>query len=81
MDNDNLTEPVKPVVQSGDEEIRSVGPEGDAKHEMIQEILSLKNSINLLIGNVRDTKALCEKYDSNNQYLQEYVGTLMKNRK
>ncbi|EGV60310.1 hypothetical protein CANTEDRAFT_116359, partial [Yamadazyma tenuis ATCC 10573] len=49
-----------------------------SKDEMIQEILQLKASISHLVGNVRDIKMLCEKSENDNQYLQEYVGTLMK---
>lgn len=51
------------------------------KQQMIQQITDYKQKISSLINNVRDTKSLCEKYEHNNQYLQEYIGTLMKDRK
>lgn len=53
----------------------------DAKkldEEMVTEILSLKLKIATLISNIRDTKTLSDKYDNENQYLQDYVGSLMK---
>lgn len=46
--------------------------------EMVAEILDLKLKISTLISNIRDTKTLSDKYDSENQYLQDYVGSLMK---
>ncbi|CUM46748.1 uncharacterized protein AC631_02430 [Debaryomyces fabryi] len=46
--------------------------------EMVTEILSLKLKIATLISNIRDTKTLSDKYDNENQYLQDYVGSLMK---
>lgn len=46
--------------------------------EMVGEILLLKQKISTLISNIRDTKTLCDKYENQNQYLQEYVGSLMK---
>lgn len=45
---------------------------------MISEILRLKRDINTMVGNIRNTKLLCEKYESENQYLQDYVGNLMR---
>lgn len=45
--------------------------------EVIEEILQMKLKINTLIANIRDTKTLCDKYDTENQYLQDYVGNLM----
>lgn len=46
--------------------------------EMAEEILELKLKVSTLISNIRDTKTLCDKYDNQNQYLQDYVGNLMK---
>ena len=46
--------------------------------EMVAEILDLKLKISTLISNIRDTKTLSDKYDNENQYLQDYVGSLMK---
>lgn len=50
-----------------------------SKDEMIEEISRLKTSISFLSSNIRDTRNVVENYDSENQYLQEFVGTLMKN--
>lgn len=50
-----------------------------SKDQMVGEILRLKSSINSLTTNIRDTKTVCDKYENDNQYLQDYVGTLMKN--
>lgn len=46
--------------------------------EMVAAILDLKLKISTLISNIRDTKTLSDKYDNENQYLQDYVGSLMK---
>lgn len=46
--------------------------------ELVSEILRLKGEINTMVGNIRNTKSLCEKYESENQYLQDYVGNLMR---
>lgn len=46
--------------------------------EIVNEILELKLKISTLVSNIRDTKTLCDKYDNQNQYLQDYVGSLMK---
>lgn len=52
-----------------------------SKQQMIDQITEYKQKISDLTNNVRDTKSLSEKYEHNNQYLQEYIGTLMKSRK
>lgn len=51
----------------------------NGKEDIINEILTMKKSIDKLVGNIRDTKMLSQKYDKDNQYLQEYVDTLMTN--
>lgn len=59
----------------------SSGVDTDSKRldeEIVNEILELKLKISTLVSNVRDTKTLCDKYDNQNQYLQDYVGSLMK---
>lgn len=45
--------------------------------DKINQILDLKFKINLLINNIRDTSKLCDKYNNENSYLKEYIGTLM----
>lgn len=47
---------------------------GDDK---IARILDLTANIDTLTANIRNTKRLYDKYDSENQYLQDYIGTLM----
>lgn len=49
------------------------------KSEAIEHILEEKEKIFKLITNIRSMRAVCEKYQNENQYLQEYVGSLMKN--
>lgn len=48
------------------------------KQRIIQEILSTKTEISRLLNNIRDTRTVCHRLSAENQYLQEYVGTLMK---
>ncbi|CAH6722862.1 SCOCO-like protein 1 [[Candida] jaroonii] len=50
-----------------------------SKEDMIREINKLKASISSLASNIRDTRHVVERYNNDNQYLQDYVGTLMKN--
>lgn len=50
-----------------------------SKEDMIKEINRLKSSISSLASNIRDTRHVVERYNNDNQYLQDYVGTLMKN--
>lgn len=49
------------------------------KEEKVASILALKAKISALLTNVKDTKILCEKHENENQYLQDYVATLMQN--
>lgn len=49
-----------------------------SKQENIDEIVALKAKIAALIANVRTTKTVCDKYENENQYLQDYIGSLMK---
>lgn len=48
-----------------------------SKEDTISQILEYKQKIDVLVNNVRNTKRLCEKYDNENYYLQDYIGTLM----
>ncbi|ODV81312.1 uncharacterized protein CANTADRAFT_28316, partial [Suhomyces tanzawaensis NRRL Y-17324] len=48
------------------------------KEAKIEEILQLKAKINTLMNNIRDTKQVSDKFENENQYLQEYFGSLMK---
>lgn len=48
------------------------------KQEKIERIAELKNKIDTLINNIRDSKSVCDKYESEIQYFQEYIGGLMK---
>lgn len=50
----------------------------DGKQEKVNEILSLKNDISKLIQNIRKQTMVCQKYSDENQYLQDYIGTVMK---
>lgn len=83
--SDNSTIEVLQLIQVEADESKSheVG-EGDLtqketpnKEKTVEEILALKNKISTLITNIRDTKRLCERYKHENQYLQDYVGSLM----
>ncbi|EGW30237.1 uncharacterized protein SPAPADRAFT_144601 [Spathaspora passalidarum NRRL Y-27907] len=49
-----------------------------SKQEKIDLILQLRAKIDGLISNIRDSKTLCDKYDSEIQYFQEYIGGLVK---
>lgn len=46
--------------------------------EKIEQIMRLKGDIARLVSNVRQTKAICGRYENENQYLQDYIGSLMK---
>lgn len=48
------------------------------KQEKIDQIFLLKGKLSQLIENIRDTKLVCDKYENENQYLQDYVGNYMK---
>lgn len=50
----------------------------ESKQDKVNEILRLKGDITKLVQNVRDQSAICTKYSNENQYLQEYIGTVMK---
>ncbi|ODV68262.1 hypothetical protein HYPBUDRAFT_166671 [Hyphopichia burtonii NRRL Y-1933] len=62
-------------------EVQGNGDTSDDKDpdqsDKINQILDLKFKINLLINNIRDTSKLCDKYNNENSYLKEYIGTLM----
>lgn len=49
-----------------------------SKQQKVDEILKLKSDISLLVQNVRDQATVCRKYSHENQYLQDYVGSVMK---
>lgn len=46
--------------------------------QKVQEILKLQEKINLMIRNIRDSKTVCDKYESDIKYFQDYIGQLMK---
>lgn len=48
------------------------------KQQKVDEVLRLKADIAHLIRNIRDTQTVCRKYESENQYLQDYIGSVMK---
>lgn len=48
------------------------------KQDKVNEILQLKKDISQLVQNIRDQSAICSKYSSENQYLQDYIGSVMK---
>lgn len=48
------------------------------KEQKIDKILELKNTLDSLLTMVRQTKQLCDKYEYENQYLQDYAGSLIK---
>ncbi|KAK6199622.1 uncharacterized protein RJT21DRAFT_3399 [Scheffersomyces amazonensis] len=54
------------------------GNDHQHNQEMIDEILELKTKIASIVGNIKDTKSVCNKYENEIQYLQEYISTLMK---
>lgn len=48
------------------------------KQDKVNEILRLKADIAQLVQNVRVQSTICSKYESENQYLQDYIGSVMK---
>lgn len=48
------------------------------KQDKIDQIMAMKVKLTQLVENIRDTKLLCEKYENENQYLQDYIGNYMK---
>lgn len=80
MDKQDLKQVETETKDDKDTKISKVANDMDmSKDQMIDEILRLKSSINSLTSNIRDTKTVCEKYENDNQYLQDYVGTMMQN--
>lgn len=61
------------------EKNQTEAPVPQTKEEKVARILELKGKISTLLANVKDTKTLCEKHENENQYLQDYVATLMQN--
>lgn len=56
----------------------SMRTEMPSKEQKVEEVLRLKEEITRLLQNVRDSQALCEKYTHENDYLQDYIGSVMK---
>lgn len=50
----------------------------DDKQKIVNEVLSLKEDISKLILNIRKQTVVSQKYSDENQYLQDYIGTVMK---
>lgn len=73
------TKPHDNIGKIADELVEKKLTQCNSKEDIINEILTMKKSIDKLVGNIRDTKMLSQKYDKDNQYLQEYVDTLMTN--
>lgn len=48
------------------------------KLQKVDEVLRLKSEIDQLIHNIRDSQNVCAKYASENEYLQDYIGSVMK---
>lgn len=57
------------------EQNQPIDPE---KQHKVDEVLRLKNDISHLIHNIRDSQAVCRKYNNENEYLQNYIGSVMK---
>lgn len=51
------------------------------EQQKIEKILEFKAKINSLISNIRDSKVVCDKYESDIQYFQEYIGLLLQKEK
>ncbi|RCK65678.1 hypothetical protein Cantr_01331 [Candida viswanathii] len=51
------------------------------EQQKIEKILELKTKINLLVSNIRDSKTVCDKYESDIQYFQDYIGLLLQKEK
>lgn len=49
----------------------------DTKQQKVAEILKLKTELQRLVKNVRDQRVVCEKIEQENQYLQDYIGSVM----
>ncbi|CAH2352377.1 hypothetical protein CLIB1423_06S05050 [[Candida] railenensis] len=47
------------------------------REEKVEAIKKLRKDITSLVSNIRNTKKVCDKYKNENQYLQEYVGSMM----
>lgn len=48
------------------------------KEAKIDEIVLLKGHIATLLTNIREVQGQCAKHHRENQYLQDYVGSMMK---
>lgn len=51
------------------------------EQQKIEKIIELQSKINSLISNIRDSKTVCDKYESDIQYFQEYIGLLLQKEK
>lgn len=69
--------PSEPTVKTQPALANSLNSSQRSKEDKINDLQELRRNISTLIANVRNTKRLCEKYDSENQYLQDYVGSVM----
>lgn len=49
-----------------------------SKQAKIDEIVLLKGNIATLLTNIREVQGQCAKHHRENQYLQDYVGSMMK---
>lgn len=50
----------------------------ESKQKKVEEVLQLKDEITKLLQNVRDSQAVCERYTHENDYLQDYIGSVMR---
>lgn len=48
------------------------------KQAKVDEVLKLKADISVLVQNIRDQVTVSNKYSHENQYLQDYIGSVMK---
>ncbi|ODQ78785.1 hypothetical protein BABINDRAFT_162466 [Babjeviella inositovora NRRL Y-12698] len=51
--------------------------EVEAREAAVQRILELRSHLGFLLYTAKDTQRSCARYEVENQYLQDYVGTLM----
>ncbi|KAK6455930.1 uncharacterized protein RJT20DRAFT_51751 [Scheffersomyces xylosifermentans] len=49
-----------------------------SREDKVAQILEYKAKIAKLISTIRDTKIVSDKYENEIQYLQDYIGSLMK---
>lgn len=71
MDDSNSTQ--SPTVQ-----LTNTAHQTSQNRDKVDQVLQLKSEISHLIHNIRDSQTVCRKYSDENEYLQHYIGSVMK---